>query len=628
MKLNNRKWLKITCLFGACILGTSCVDLNQYPDGEVASDLFWKTEEDAEYSLNAVYMQARRQFNRDYVFDGNTEYYLFSGNVSTLQASGDISLAYRGGSYNDPGRAYGDKSDTYYQQSYSTINFANYTIDNIEKMLPNIKSEASKKKLEAFIGEARMLRAMAYFRLISMWGDVPYIDKTVKDNSEVESIARTPIAEIYQHLYDDFTYAWEKLPDKPVDLGRFDRWGALAFRGKLQLYWACWNRTDWPWDTPVAPNGGWPELTTFTADPVASAKAYKDAAADFRKVIEESGIKLFRNGEPGEWGKMGECDVLPNYYYLFTPEANADRELMVGFAHGGLGTGQGEEVLRDNGTRATENSQMWGQPRMELVNRYQSTITGDFCEPVIGMNPKEHSDARTAKNSALNPETYKDRDYRMKATILWEDETLQGLMSRKLDQVRKFRYKVLNGQIDGYGAINADRDVTGYIMRKYVRNTPGLARNEGNYKTTVLRLADVYLMYAEAANEAYGPLGDGGLALEVVNKIRHRGNLPALAPEKYADKEAFFYAIEQERIVELYAEGHRFFDLRRWRSIERVFVGPETSPGVKTYDSYGAERNHYFNNTSYETYHRQYIFRIPPSERNKNPNLTQNDCWL
>lgn len=628
MKFYNIKSLKMACLVGACMFGyTSCVELDQYPTGEVASDLFWKTEADAEYSLNAVYMQARRQFNRDYVWDGNTEYYLFSGDVGQSQASGDISLAYRGGSYNNPGRAYGDKSDTYYQQSYSTINFANYTIDNIEKMLPNAKSEASKKKLQAFIGEARMLRGMAYFRLISMWGDVPYFDKTVNDNSEVEFITRTPIAEIYQHIYDDFTYAWENLPDKPVTLGRVDRWGALAFRGKLQLYWACWNRTDWPWNSVIAPNGGWPELTTFTADPTASAKAYKDAAADFRKVIEESGITLFRNGEPGEWGEMGDCKVLPNYYYLFTPVANEDRELMVGFAHGGPGTGQGEEVLRDNGTRSTENSQMWGQPRMEIVNRYQSTVTGDFCEPVVGMHPND-PDARTAKNSALNPETYKDRDYRMKATILWEDETLQGLMSRALQGIHKFRYKVRTGNIDGFTAVNADRDVTGYIMRKYVRNTAGAARNEGNYKTTVLRLADVYLMYAEAANEAYGPLGDGGLALEVVNKIRHRGNLPALAPEKYADKETFFYAIEQERIVELYAEGHRFFDLRRWRSIERVFVGPETSPGIKMFDAHGSERYHYYNNASFELYHRQYIFRIPPSERNKNPNLTQNDCWL
>ena len=68
MKLYNMKSLKIVCLVGACMLGTSCVELDQYPTGEVASDLFWKTEADAEYALNAVYMQARRQFNRNISF--------------------------------------------------------------------------------------------------------------------------------------------------------------------------------------------------------------------------------------------------------------------------------------------------------------------------------------------------------------------------------------------------------------------------------------------------------------------------------------------------------------------------------------------------------------------------------
>ena len=411
MKKNRFKILTVACVVGANLMFSSCVDnlLNQTPGGELASSLYWKTESDAEYAVNGVYSQARAMFNRDYVFDGNTEYLRFRGNVGTSQATGDRSIAYRSGSYNNPSSTYGSSFDNYYQYAYATVNRANYAIQNIEKMLPDAKTEESKAKLEAFIGEARMLRGMAYFRLISMWGDVPYFDRIIESNDEVANISRTSITEIKQHIYDDFTYAWEKLPAKPVALGRFTKWGALAFRGKLQLFWACWNRTSWPWDTPVSPDGGWPELDTFTPNASESAQAYKDAAADFKKVIEESGISLFRNGEPGDWGEMGGCEVLPNYFYLFLPTANADPELMVGFTHGGTGTGQGEELMRDFGTRATEGSQGWGQPRAELANRYQSTITGDFCEKLIPKNPAD-TDARTAVNSALNPESYKDRD--------------------------------------------------------------------------------------------------------------------------------------------------------------------------------------------------------------------------
>jgi hypothetical protein len=49
---------------------------------------------------------------------------------------------------------------------------------------------------------------------------------------------------------------------------------------------------------------------------------------------------------------------------------------------------------------------------------------------------------------------------------------------------------------------------------------------------------------------------------------------------------------------------------------------------VKLYDAWGALKNTYFNNTAFRTFQRYYIFQIPNSERNKNPNLTQNTPWL
>lgn len=139
-----------------------------------------------------------------------------------------------------------------------------------------------------------------------------------------------------------------------------------------------------------------------------------------------------------------------------------------------------------------------------------------------------------------------------------------------------------------------------------------------------MRLADVYLMYAEASNEVTGPQAD---AVALLNLIRRRGNLPPLMPAKFASKEAFFQAIEQERIVELVAEGHRGFDLRRWRAIEKVW-GPPGSAGVWRQDTWGANRERFYQNTSDRVYQQNYIFRIPPGERDRNPNLSQNGPWL
>ncbi len=624
----------ITAIIGGSFFLSSCRDdlLNQLSTSELASDLFWNTENDATYALNGAYAQIRGLFDRDYMFDGQGEYLRFRASGATNQSTGDRAIAYRNGSYSNPGSATGSSYDNYFRYSYAGINRANYVIDNVTKMLENTANETSKRSLEAIIGEARMMRGMIYFRLITMWGDVQYFDRIIESNDEVANLPRTPIAEVKDKIIEDFTYAYEHCTDKPVALGRFTKWGALAFRGKMKLYWACWNRTNWPWGKIVAPNGGWPELETFTANQSESDRYYREAAEDLRTVIEQSGLSLYMNGDPGEYGELGDCEILPNYFHLFTPKANNTEELMVAFPHGGTGTGQGEELMRDFATRAQQGSQGWGQARFGIVDRYQSTETGDFVDPVIRLNPSTSDDAYTRENSALNPQSYTNRDYRMKSSILWEGETMAGILSLSFDRNRRYRYMTRTGTIDSYPApneaINADADAEGIIMRKFVRNYAGQDRSDGDYNYPAMRLADAYLLYAEAANEAYGPTGDGGLALEVVNKVRRRGNLPALKPEKYTDKETFFYAIEQERIIELLAEGHRFWDLRRWRSIERVWVEPQTSGGVRLYDSWGALKNTYFNNTSLLTYQRMYIFRIPNSERDKNPNLTQNRPWL
>src|SRR5690606_18719928 len=138
-----------------------------------------------------------------------------------------------------------------------------------------------------------------------------------------------------------------------------------------------------------------------------------------------------------------------------------------------------------------------------------------------------------------------------------------------------FIYKTWAGQvnIDGvnYITYNTDGCNSGYVYRKFLRNYAGQGRSDGDFAYPVMRLADVYLMYAEASNAVSGPLPD---AIDLVNKVRHRGNLPPLKTEKTADATAFFDAIEQERIVELVAEGQRSFDLRRWRAIERVWGPP------------------------------------------------------
>lgn len=596
------------------LLTTGCVKdlLEREPATELGAGSFWKSEADATFALMGAYADIRPLFDRDYYFDGQAEYLRVRG-TSTISGNLQKGDAYNGGDYSPSG--YGDNFDKMYERLYGGVHRANYVIENVRKMLPAASGTAL-VQLERIVGEARLLRAMVYFRLISMWGDVPYIDHVIFDNAEVANLTRTPITQVKDSIIADLTYAFEKLPVKAPEIGRASKPAALAFRGKVQLYWASWNTL------------GWPELDTFVPDLAAGTSAYKAAAADFKKVISDYGLNLFRGGEPGDCDVLGKADKLPNYYYLFTAVANGDPEMIMAFSHGGTGTNQGEELMRDVAGRSHEGSQCWVSPRYEIADRYQSTITGDFADKLIPMNPANNPAARTTLNSAVNPQSYTNRDYRMKASIMWDYEISVGMISLKSTGWVPFIYRTWNQPvtIDGTSLItyNTDGCNSGFVLRKFLRNTAGLGRSDGTYNYPVMRLADVYLMYAEATNATEGPQAD---AIQLLNRIRHRGNLPPLAADKTASKEAFFNAIEQERIVELFGEGQRSFDLRRWRAIERVW-NPPYGNGVWRIDTYGAQMNRYFQNLSEREYQQNYIFRIPPGERNRNPNLTQNTPWL
>jgi len=610
---NNIKRLTIATLTGLLLTASSCMQdlLEQQPTTELGASAFWKTEADATYALMGAYSSVRPLFDRDYYLDGHAEYVRTRGTSTT---SGNLRLgdAYNGGNYNPSG--YAGSFDKMYRYLYGGVNRTNYVIENVEAMLANA-NPSSVQNLEAIIGEARLLRGMVYFRLISMWGDVPYIDKIVYDNSEVSTLARTPIAEVKNKILEDFNYAFEKLPAKTTVLGRAAKPAALAFRGKLNLYWASWN------------NFGWPELTTFTPSTTEAANSYLAAAEDFHKVINDYGLELFRGGSPGNIDELGKAEALPNYYYLFTPIANGDPEMIMSFTHGGIGTGQGEELMRDVAGRSHEGSQCWVTPRYEIADRYQLTTTGDFAPSLIPMNPTAPN-ARITENSAVNPKSYLDRDYRMKSSIMWDYEPSIGMVSLQPTGWVPFIYKTWNQPvvIDGqtYISYNTDGTNSGYVFRKFLRNYAGQGRGDGDYAFPVMRLADVFLMYAEATNEINGPQAD---AIALVDRVRHRGNLPALSPEKTADKQSFFDAIEQERIIELLGEGQRGFDLRRWRAIEKVWGAPY-GEGKWRIDSHGANQTRYFQNASERAYEQCYIFRIPPGERDRNPNLTQNTPWL
>ena len=110
---------------------------------------------------------------------------------------------------------------------------------------------------------------------------------------------------------------------------------------------------------------------------------------------------------------------------------------------------------------------------------------------------------------------------------------------------------------------------SGYLARKFwaPNRDQFSGRNNENNHAIYFRLAEMYLIYAEAANELGGPdfkINEADItAVEAVNIVRNRVKMPPVNP-KYLNQRDFRERIRNERAVELFLEGKRFFDIMRW----------------------------------------------------------------
>ncbi len=216
---------------------------------------------------------------------------------------------------------------------------------------------------------------------------------------------------------------------------------------------------------------------------------------------------------------------------------------------------------------------------------------------------------------------------------------------------RLAKYIVVNGSKQGpnnsviitgtYGtnnnAINRENGFstrTGYYLRKLLRYdcNPNPQYNTGQkHYTARIRYTEIFLAYAEAANEAWGPTGTGGhaySAYDVIKTIRQRAGIGIDNNDAYlttfaGDKDKMRVLIRNERRLELCFENHRFWDLRRWKvtDLNETATGLQidNTDGILTYTPINVEARDY----------KDYMYHgpIPYGEIQKWSNLEQNAGW-
>ena len=404
---------------------------------------------------------------------------------------------------------------------YRVVNNTTEFIVNIEDN-PNI-SEAARNKN---VGQLLFLRALAYYHLTNLWGDVPYY-RTSLPVPEKSTLGRASKSDIRNDMKDDLEKAIPLLPASytGADLGRASKWAASALKAKFHLFDKEW----------------------------ANAKT--------------------------------ECDFIIN---------NSPHTLLTDFA----------DVF--------DQSNPANQYNLELIfvvdftadqdDALRTTRTDDY-NPRIRDEPSGRNG-----NIVVNGKTWKRGDYFQSLLLAQgEDMTGYGWAIPLPDFALKTKWQTGDLRYDA----TVVTDYLGfklnfpYFRKNWNLNQTTSARGNHPENYIVFRLADIYLMAAEAENELNGPAD----AYKYVNKVRERAFNPD-QPIRGLSQTTFRNRIYDERKFELAAEGHRRMDLIRWGIL---------LPVVK------ATTHRRWNNPAANIKPYHVLLPIPENQINLNPNLLTSD---
>jgi len=487
---------------------------------------------------------------------------------------------------------------------YQAIRRLNLFTENI------VKTPMDEQVRQTWIGEAEFMKGFFHFLLVRLYGPVPIIEHSFQPSDDFSNVRRNTLSECIEYIVARCDDAAGLLPMTvpSASKGRVTAAAALALKSRVLLYAA----------SPLF-NGN-PDYVDYTDTegiklfPSYNAQLWQQAADAAKASIERSeaaGYRLYR---------APSNDPVQNYQQIFTERHNQE----VLFARN-LGVHNWQEMA---GAPNSEGGWSGLCPLQELVDSYEmadgsTPITGyqSKGEPIINnaSGYQEEGYANEAHPSGYYPSgirnMYVNREPRFYATVNYNGAMWRG---RQLE----FWNSGAEGKSKGGAELYS---VNGYLLKKFM-DEANVNIREGRFvlKTWIyFRLAEQYLNYAEALNEAQGPVE---AVYTHVNAVRERSGLPGLAPG--LSKEGMREKIRHERRIELSFETHRYFDTRRWLIAEETnridLYGMNIHVGRSLTDDEFYQRT-YLKSRVFEKKH--YLWPIDQNTINVSPLIVQNPFW-
>lgn len=596
-----KKNLIISCLFTALVVGfTSCQKhfLDEIPAENFTVDSIFSNHDYAQAALTTVYNALPQ--NQLYLSPFNVMAFTGCSDEMEMPWPEKYNITMIAGAWNPSDYAVA----AYWDNNYNAIRKANLFLDNIAKT-PMDQTEKSR-----WIGEAHFLRAFFYFLLFRLYGPVPVIDHVVSTDAIFSKFERMPLQQVADFIVRDCDTAASLLPMTYTadEDGRATKAAALALKSRLLLYMA----------SPLYNgNPDYANLTNKDGTHLFPASYNKDKwqqAADAAKICidecEAAGYHLYYSPD---------SDPEHSYQELFLDNWNSE----VLFARNEGNTWDANDLNRSafpNGMGG------WGglSPTQELVDAYQMA---DGQDPILGYNADG--------SPIINPQSgYTTTGFANQPGKYWPSNISNRYVNREPRFYASINYNGarwagrrvefwLTG-LDGLSGHGRDHCVTGYLMKKGIDSTINIP--QGKWVTTTwiyFRLGEQYLNYAEALNEAQGPVSD---VYRYVDAIRTRAGLPPLTTGLSQDQ--MREAIHHERRIEMAFEMQRYFDCRRWKTAASIFAGQFHGMDINAGHSLQDPAFYVKTVTSNRVFTKKdYLWPIPQGEIDKDPSLVQNPGW-
>ena len=462
---------------------------------------------------------------------------------------------------------------------YMAIRDCNIFLENIPKV-PDVEEYES----DRWIAEVKFLKAYYHFYLMRMYGPIPIARDNLPISVSIEGakVKRDHFDDCINYVVELLDEAVVNLPPRieaeAIELGRITQPIALALKARVLIMAA----------SPLF-NGNADYLNFKNKDgsPLFSAtyeaekwKIAAEAAMAAINAAHESGHKLyfFKEYNPSGNSLSDQTNHKLNLRYAITSKWNP--EIIWGNPNNLTNENQKQAQARlDGSTIGLASTGSTLAPTLKLAETFYTKngvpidedITWDYAGRYT-LKKATANDKYYVKEGYETVQLHFDRESRFYASLGFDGSIWYG--QGKLTENDSWYVQAKLGQYSGR-IQSGQYSQTGFWAKKLV-NPDNVYSSTVNYSIVgypfpEIRLADLYLLYAEAMNEYYGPSNE---VYDYINLVRERAGLGSVQyswelfsvnSKKYTTKEGLREIIHQERGIELAFEGQRYWDLMRWK---------------------------------------------------------------